>query len=200
MQAYRFVTVIYSTKKSLSTFWDTYALVIFNRNREKDSEKLSAPVSETVLEYELSFQVERQRKFIAVIFVRPLTRILIKVFSSTFICLLYCRMHINKTHQLSVLCIDSTRTTESCHFKISRETKSVLCRIATWDFSGDAFASLTTSSRIACVAVVERGRGRGLGEREKTHLLRRLFTDHYGVAQETRTIPSPKQSHSTTQF
>ena len=63
----------------------------------KDSEKLSAPVSETVLEYEKSFQVERQRKFIAVIFVSPLIRMLIKVLSLTFICLLYLRMLINKT-------------------------------------------------------------------------------------------------------
>ena len=139
----------------------------FNRDKVKDSEKLSAPVSENVLGYEKRFQVERQRKFIAVIFVSPLTCISIKVLSLTFICLLYCRMHINKTDQLSVLCIDSTRTTESmehlCHFKISRESKLVLCRIATWDFSGDAFASF---ARIACVAVVERGWGRALGERE----------------------------------
>ena len=73
------------------------------------------------------------------------------------------------------------------HFKISRKTESVLCRIATWDFFGKAFAYFTTSIRIACVAFVERGRGRGLGEREKTRVPRRLFTDHYGAAQETRT-------------
>ena len=41
---------------------------------------------------------------------------------------------------------------------------------------------------------VERGRGRGLGERENTRLPRRLFTDHYGAAQETRTkFLRPKQ-------
>ena len=101
MLAYSFVTVIYITKKSLSTFWETYALVIFNRNKVKDSEKLSAPVSETVLEYEKSFQVERQRKFIAVIFVSPLISMLIKVLSLTFICLLYLRMLISKTQQNS---------------------------------------------------------------------------------------------------
>ena len=98
-----FINLFYITKKSLSTFWETYALVIFNRNKEKDSEKLSAPVSEIVLEYEKrhGFQVERQREFIAVNIVSPLTRILIKVLSFTFICLLYCRMHINKTQHNS---------------------------------------------------------------------------------------------------
>ena len=102
--------------------------------------------------------------------------------------------HKQNVTKLSVLCIDSTRTTESIeqwsiirHFKISRDTESVLCRIATWDFFEKAFAYFTTFIRIACVAVVERGRGRGLGEREKTRLPRRLFTDHYGAAQETRT-------------
>ena len=70
---------------------------MFNRNKVKDSEKLSAPVSETVLEYEKSFQVENQRKFIAAIFNSPLIRMLIKVLSFTFICLLYLRMLINKT-------------------------------------------------------------------------------------------------------
>ena len=44
----------------------------------------------------------------------------------------------------------------------------------------DAFASFT---RIAWVAVVERGWGRGLAERKKTRLSRRLFPDHFGVAQ-----------------
>ena len=101
--------------------------------------------------------------------------------------------HKQNVTKLSVLCIDSTRTTESMeqwsiirHFKISRETESVLCRIATWDFFGNAFADFTTFIRIACVAVVEREgeRGRGLGEREKTRLPSRLFTDHYGAAQE----------------
>jgi len=96
-----FIKLLYITKKSLSTFWETYALVIFNRNKEKDSEKLSAPVSEIVLEYEKRFQVERQREFIAVNIVSPLTRILIKVLSFTFICLLYCRMHIYKTQHNS---------------------------------------------------------------------------------------------------
>ena len=91
--------------------------------------------------------------------------------------------HKQNVTKLSVLCIGSTRTTESMeqrsiirHFKISRETESVLCRIATWDFFGKAFAYFTTFIRIACVAVVERGRGRGLGEREKTRLPNRLFT------------------------
>lgn len=83
------------------------------------------------------------------------------------------------------------------HFKISRDTESVLRRIATWDFFGDAFAYFTTFIRIACVAVIERGRGRGLGKREKTRLPRkprRLFSDHYGAAQETRTKFLPQKS------
>ena len=111
--------------------------------------------------------------------------------------------HKQNVTKLSVLCIDSTRTAESMeqwsiirHFKISRETESVLWRIATWDFFGNASAYFTTFIRIACVAVVERGgaRGRGLGEREKTRLPSRLFTDHYGAAQETRTKFLPQNS------
>ena len=139
----------------------------FNRNKVKHSEKLSAPVSENVLEYEKRFQVERQRKFIAIIFVSPLTRILIKVLSLTFICLLYCRMHINKTDQLSVLCIDSTRTTESmehlCHFKISRETKLVFAELQHGTSLGRfcfLYSDSLGSSR-------RKGMGKGISRKEK---------------------------------
>ena len=95
------------------------------------------------------------------------------------------------------------------HFKISRETESVLCRIATWDFFGNAFAHFTTFVRIACVAVVERGggRGRGLGEGKKracragylptiTELHRKLGQNSFG--QNSVTVPrnSKQYRHS----
>lgn len=99
--SYRFLTVISRTKKPLSTFSQTYVLFILNRNKVKATEKLSAPIRKNGLEYEERFQVERERRFLAVIFVILLSRITIKNLP-TFTCLLdYCGMHKHQTHQIS---------------------------------------------------------------------------------------------------
>ena len=57
---------------------DIKVLVIFNRNKVKATRKLSAPIRKNGLEYEERFQVERKRRFFAVIFVILLSRITIK--------------------------------------------------------------------------------------------------------------------------
>ncbi|CAH3173889.1 unnamed protein product [Porites lobata] len=75
--------------------------VTLTRNKVKATEKLSAPIRKNGLEYEERFQVERERRFLAVIFVILLSRITIKNLP-TFTCLLdYCRMHKHQTHQIS---------------------------------------------------------------------------------------------------
>ena len=97
----RACTVISKTQRAVSTFSQTYVLVIFNRNKVKATENLSAPIRKNGLEYEEKFQVERKRRFLAVIFVILLSRITIKNLP-TFTCLLdYCRMHKHQTHQIS---------------------------------------------------------------------------------------------------
>ena len=99
--SYRFLTVISRTIKPLSTFSQTYVLLIFNRNKVKATGKLSAPIRKNGFEYEEGFQVERKRRFLAVIFVILLSRITIKNLP-TLTCLLdYCRMHKHQTHQIS---------------------------------------------------------------------------------------------------
>ena len=195
MQAYSFVTVICITKKSLSTFLRDIRSCYFQQEQGKGLWKAVSSSQWNCVRVREKFSSWKPKEIYCSYFCQSFNTYFNKGFIlDIYLSALPSHAHKQNVTKLSVLCIGSTRTTESMeqrsiirHFKISRETESVLCRIATWDFFGKAFAYFTTFIRIACVAVVERGRGRGLREREKTRLPRRLFTDHYGAAQETRT-------------
>ena len=184
MQAHSFVTVICITKKSLSTFLRDIRSCYFQQEQSKGLWKAVSSSQWNCVRVWEKFSSWKSKEIYCSYFCQPFNTYVNKGFIlDIYLSALPSHAHKQNVTKLSVLCIGSTRTTESMeqwsiirHFKISRETESVLCRIATWDFFGNAFADFTTFIRIACVAVVERGRGRGLGEREKTRLPRRLFT------------------------
>ena len=188
MQAYSFVTVFYITKKSLSTFLRDIRSCYFQQEQSKGLWKAVSSSQWNCVRVWEKFSSWKPKEIYCSYFCQPFSTYVNKGFIlDIYLSALPSHAHKQNVTKLSVLCIDSTRTAESMeqwsiirHFKISRETESVLCRIATWDFFRNAFAYFTTFIRIACVAesvaVVERGRGRGLGEREKTRLPRRLFT------------------------